>query len=368
MKITVTESQRGFLFQKGCFVKLLMPGEYILFGKKQIQIANLSDPLTKRFDKAALTAFMKDSSFVSQTIRQEVKDGQIAVHYADGNYVGALPAGAYLYWNVTEKHSFTLYNITAKDVPEDIPLLLCEKLTRAGFMTSVTVQDSHKGMLFFNEKFQRVLEAGTYYFWNDGAVKYSVKLIETRKRLLNLPGQEILTKDKVGVRLNFVCSYQVTDCEKACLEIEDYEEQFRIAAQLVIREYVTSCTLDELLSQRDTIAGQLLESLRPKAEALYIAVSDAGIRDVILPGDIRDIMNTVLIAEKKAQANVITRREEVASTRSLLNTAKLMDENKTLYKLKELEYLEKICENVGNISVSGGDLLEQLRAILGSHN
>jgi regulator of protease activity HflC (stomatin/prohibitin superfamily) len=88
------------------------------------------------------------------------------------------------------------------------------------------------------------------------------------------------------------------------------------------------------------------------------------LKDIILPGEIRDIMNTVLVAEKKAQANVIARREEVASTRSLLNTAKLMEENATLYKLKELEYLERICEKVGNISVGSGDLLGELREIL----
>lgn len=76
-------------------------------------------------------------------------------------------------------------------------------------------------------------------------------------------------------------------------------------------------------------------------------------------------MNTVLMAEKRAQANIITRREEVASTRSMLNTAKLMDENKTLYKLKELEYLEKICEHVGNINVGGRDILSQLSLLVG---
>ena len=92
-------------------------------------------------------------------------------------------------------------------------------------------------------------------------------------------------------------------------------------------------------------------------------------KDIILPGEIRDIMNTVLIAEKRAQANVITRREEVASTRSLLNTARLMEENQTLFKLKELEYLEKICDNVGNITVNGGsDLLSQLTYILKGGN
>ena len=90
-------------------------------------------------------------------------------------------------------------------------------------------------------------------------------------------------------------------------------------------------------------------------------LGNVGIKDIILPGEIRTIMNTVLIAEKQAQANVITRREEVASTRSLLNTARLMEENKILYRLKEMEYLEKICEKVGSISLSGGNgILGQL--------
>ena len=107
------------------------------------------------------------------------------------------------------------------------------------------------------------------------------------------------------------------------------------------------------------------------AHRLYriCGVYQTGVKDIILPGEIREIMNTVLVAEKRAQANVITRREEVASTRSLLNTAKLMDENQTLYKLKELEYVERICENVGNISLNGnGNILGQLTAILNGNN
>ena len=94
-----------------------------------------------------------------------------------------------------------------------------------------------------------------------------------------------------------------------------------------------------------------------------------GIKDVILPGEIREIMNTVLVAEKKAQANVIMRREEVASTRSLLNTARLMDENKTLLRLKEMEYLERICDKVGTITLNGGNsLLEQLSQLTTGQN
>lgn len=78
----------------------------------------------------------------------------------------------------------------------------------------------------------------------------------------------------------------------------------------------------------------------------------------------KDIMNQVLMAQKKAQANVITRREETASTRSLLNTAKLMEENEMLYKLKEMEYVEKIAEKIGEITLNGnGGMVKQLKEI-----
>ncbi|MEG1996231.1 MAG: SPFH domain-containing protein, partial [Oscillospiraceae bacterium] len=129
-------------------------------------------------------------------------------------------------------------------------------------------------------------------------------------------------------------------------------------AQLRLRGF--NCAIDDFGSGTST-----LNKLKEKEREYYIEVFDAGVKDIILPGEIRDIMNTVLIAEKKAQANVITRREEVASTRSLLNTAKLMEENQTLYKLKELEYLEKICDNVGSINVgASADLLSQLSKIV----
>ena len=138
-----------------------------------------------------------------------------------------------------------------------------------------------------------------------------------------------------------------------------------VAAQLALREYIGKYKLDEILESKEEMSSFVFAKLKSRENDLFVNIVDAGVKDIILPGEIRDIMNTVLVAEKRAQANVITRREEVASTRSLLNTAKLMDENKTLYKLKELEYVERICENVGQISLSGnGGILSQLTEAL----
>ena len=212
------------------------------------------------------------------------------------------------------------------------------------------------------------MDAGTYYFWKT-PIKVDVGFVDTRLTQMDITGQEILTADKVSLRINFVCNYRVTDYIKILTEIDDFAEQMHVAAQLALREYVGKYKLDEILENKDQMSEYVFGKLKAKEKELFVEITDAGVKDIILPGEIREIMNTVLVAEKRAQANVITRREEVASTRSLLNTAKLMDENQTLYKLKELEYVERICENVGNISLNGnGNILSQLTSILNGNN
>ena len=134
--------------------------------------------------------------------------------------------------------------------------------------------------------------------------------------------------------------------------IKNYEEQLYILMQLALREYIGAYTLDDKLQRKESISTQVVSAIKDKASEMGLELFSAGVKDIILPGDVKDIINQVLIAEKKAQANVIMRREETASTRSLLNTAKIMDENKTLYRLKELEYIERISEKISSITLS----------------
>ncbi|WP_243643656.1 slipin family protein [uncultured Tenacibaculum sp.] len=179
-----------------------------------------------------------------------------------------------------------------------------------------------------------------------------------------MSGQELLTKDKAAIRVNFYTTYKVTDIEKALLANKDYEKQLYVAMQLALREYIGTYTLDELLDNKEDISNLVLEATKKVVNKLGVVVIDCGIRDVILPGDMKEIMNQVLLAQKKAQANSITRREETAATRSLLNTAKLMENNEMLFKLKEMEYVEKIADKIGEITVSGnGNMVKQLKDI-----
>ncbi len=360
-KIMINENQRGFLFKNGKYVKMLAAGKYCLFGGREIEITELDQPIVSK--RCTLDTLLRDETVANSVSVIEVADEELALHFVNGKFVSVLRQGKYAFWEAAGRHEYRISDISTPEVDPSVPEYIFTKLP-AAYYTKVEVLEYQKARLYFNQKFVRILDAGTYYFWKTG-VKIDVGYVDTRLTQMDVTGQEILTQDKVSLRINFVCSYRVTDYVKILTEIDDFAEQMHVAAQLALREYVGKHKLDEILESKDQMSEFVFEKLKAKEKELYVEITDAGVKDIILPGEIREIMNTVLVAEKRAQANVITRREEVASTRSLLNTAKLMDENQTLYRLKELEYVERICENVGNITLnSAGDMLAQLTGII----
>ena len=361
-KIIVKENQKGLLFKNGKFVKLLEAGKYHLFGDSHAELLSAEGQLTS--DTCTLETLLKAPEIARQVSVVEVGDQQMALHFVDGKFVHALRQGKYAFFAGQHKHDFQMVDVSTPVVDSSVPAYIF-MLIPSSFYTKVEISEYQRGRLYFNQKFESVLEPGTYYFWKNN-IRVDVGIVDTRLTQMNITGQEILTQDKVSLRINFVCNYRIIDYVKVLTEIDDYSEQLHVAAQLAMREYVGKQKLDEILENKDQISQYVIQKLREKAPTLFLEIVDGGVKDIILPGEIRDIMKTVLVAEKRAQASVITRREEVASTRSLLNTAKLMEENQTLYRLKELEYIERICGNVGNINLNGsGDLLAQLSAILG---
>jgi len=361
-KVIINENQRGFLFRNGKYIKTLGAGKYWLYGGKEMEVSEIGRSIT--CNHCTLDTLLADPNFASQVSVSEVADEQIVLHFVNDRFAGAIAThGKYAFWNGCDRHEFRSVDISNPEVGDDVPKYIFDKIP-ANLYIKAEVAEYQKARLYFNNRLVRILEPGTYYFWKTG-VKVDVGYVDTRLTQMDITGQEIMTLDKVSLRINFVCNYRVADCVKILTEIDNYAEQIHVAAQLALRDYVGKYKLDEILENKDELSKFVFDKLKEKESELYVEIKDAGVKDMILPGEIRDIMNTVLIAEKQAQANVIARREEVASTRSLLNTAKLMEENQTLYKLKELEYVERICENVGNINLNGsGDVLSQLLGMM----
>lgn len=362
-KITIQMGQRGLLLKQGTYVKMLQPGTYRLttFGGTHIIVMDTAMPF--EIVGKDLQLFLHDDKLKQELDIVHVLDHEYVLHYEDERFSGLLKAGTYAYWNVLKQHRFVHIDIRHPELPAQVDPVILPKLT--GYYQMLEVAEHEAGVLYYNHVMQRELKPGKYYFWR-GPVAVSLQKVDLRQQQLDMTGQEMMTEDKVTLRLNFVCQYKV-EAPLLVLAIKSFEEQIYIQLQLILREYIGTLKLDDLLKMKQEIAAFVMSRLHEKEREYGIRFVSAGVKDIILPGDIKDILNTVLLAEKKAQANTITRREETASTRSLLNTAKLMDENETLYRLKELEFLEKICEKIGSISLTGGsNLLEQLNFLLGS--
>ena len=363
----VKNDERGLLFKDGNYVKLLKPGKYFFFwpNKCKVEVLDVNKPFETEKD---ISVFLGDEVLKKELDIIDVKDNELALYFQDGKFRGIYSSGKYAFWNVLKKNTFKTIDKNKPEVDEDVERSLFVNKVFAGLYTVLEVLHYEKGLLFYNNKFQKILDPGRYYFWNGNKVVSIIKA-DLRQQQMDVAGQEIMTEDKVTLRLNFVCHYKIIDPEKAFLKTRDYQTQVYNMLQLILREYVGSMKLDELLRKKKEIGDFVLEHLKQKSDVFGIEFLFAGLKDIILPGEIKTILNTVLLAEKKALANIITRREETASTRSLLNTAKLMDENKTLYRLKELEVIEKICDKIGNISLmGGGSLIEHLSGLFIRNN
>ncbi|HEY9061568.1 MAG TPA: slipin family protein [Pseudobacteroides sp.] len=363
MKTIIKNDERGLLFKDGNYVRCLKPGKYTFnpFIKYSVVVVDVN----KAFDGVGknLNLYINDKELLEELKVIDVRDFEIAIHFEDGKLAGVLKSGKHAFWNVLKKHDFIMVDTRNPEVSADIDSSIYNSIKLMNSLNYFEVGSHEKGILCFNNVVQKILDPGRYYFWK-GPVNVTVKNMDLRQQQLDMSGQEIMTEDKITLRLNFVCHYRITDPLKVT-KIKSLEEQLYILLQLILREYVGALKLDELLQKKHELGSFVLQKLAEKSDNYGVEFIFAGVKDIILPGDIKEILNTVLIAEKKAQANVITRREEIASTRSLLNTAKLMDENKTLFRLKELEYLEKICEKIGNVSLTGGgSLIEQLNMLL----
>ena len=245
-KIIVNENQRGLLFKNGKYVKVLTAGKYLVSPSKKIEICGLENQLMPV--NCAIGTLLGDNSVKNQIAFIEVKDQEVALHYVNGKLQNLLSRGEYAFWQVNDKHEFKVIDISKTYVSDEVPEYIFSKISPT-YYTKIEVAEHQKARLYFNRKLEKVLDAGVYYFWKNG-VKVEVDYVDTRLIQLNIVGQEILTQDKVAVRINFVCNYKITDWVKIATEIDNYVEQLHVTAQLALRDYVGKYKLDEILENK----------------------------------------------------------------------------------------------------------------------
>lgn len=355
-RIQVGDRERALVARNGRLLGIFGPGVHRVarapFTEVEIELARLDaiaylGDWTSHLARAATP--LRDQHFVLV----ETGDTEIALVYADGRLHEVLPpARRRLYWKDAAAISAEIVRVI--DAPEApaaaLPAL--ERLGREAPITLAHVEENHAGLLYLRGRFARLLAPGRYAFWN--AAQPRVALVDLRSQIIELLGQEILTRDKVTLRVNVAAEYRVADPVAAATRAADVHAALYRALQLAVRRTLGRRTLEQILDEKTDLAPEAAAAVRSAMAALGLEVADIALKDIILPGEMRAILNEVVAAEKQAQANLIRRREETAATRSLLNTARLMEDNPLLVRLKELETLERIIGKVDRVAVSDG--------------
>ncbi|MEM1037820.1 MAG: slipin family protein [Pseudomonadota bacterium] len=364
--ILIDTTQRGVLLRDEKVTLVLEPGRHsvpVLSKRNQVLYFDVANPLDK---SEWVRAFQSEKPDLCTRHLEIVRPGkgEIALVSLDNKLKYIIePGGDVAFWKGLRDIRVEVLDVS------DAPKISRDDITRVGATGSrhITLSDieaGHAGLLFVDGELREQLKPGLHAWWS-AVRKVVVKVVDTRRQTTEVTAQEILTKDRVSVRVTLTAFWQITDAVKAG-EAKDMNEQIYRHIQFAIRDAVANRTLDELLDARGDLDTELTKAVQAMGAfaSLGVEIDSVGLKDVILPGDMREILNRVVEAEKQAEANVIRRREETAATRSLLNTARLMENNPLLLRMKELETLEKLTEKVGRIDVSTGSRANGLDGLI----
>ncbi len=201
----------------------------------------------------------------------------------------------------------------------------------------VVVRDTEAVLLYNNGVFERRLETGAHW-----TVPYrdQIERLDMRRRQMVLSGQEILTKDRIAIKISLVLDYTPEDPRKILEAVVYADGTLEEAARLALRAGVAELTLDEVLEARSDLGERLTAALAEDAGALGFTLGGVAVRDVMLPGNLKRVYSRVLEAQKDAERRLEQARGEHAVMRSLANTAKMLDGNPSLAQARVLQALE----------------------------
>lgn len=214
------------------------------------------------------------------------------------------------------------------------------------------VMEYQKAVVYADGRYEKTLGPGRYWLTRVFP-RRDVALVDVRLASLSVPGQEIMTADKLPLRLTLVAQYRVVEPVKALTQVQNYVMYLYEELQLAMRDIVGARTLDELMAKKNALSEELAQKVRPRAAAMGLELASCGVKDVVLPGEIKTLLIKTAEAERTAAATLIAAREELAATRCQVNTAKLVADNPSILRLKELQVLGELVKKSGNTFVLG---------------
>src|SRR5579863_6725686 len=178
----------------------------------------------------------------------------------------------------------------------------------------IVIKDTHRGLWYEDGVLKKVVEAGRYEIpdrenlFGQKKTLVEVVLVDMRERDLTIKGQEILTSDKVALRVSIIVQFRVIDPKLAVHAVEKYEDRLYSDVQLAARRSLASMTLENILTNRNQLSEDILRDLKNTAATYGVTIARADVKDLVFPGNLQEIMNKVLAAERMSQVQLVEAR------------------------------------------------------------
>ena len=359
-KIHIRKHERGLWFRKGDFHRLLLPGSYFV-SRGRVEIV---DTLKVRFEHPLMEQLVREDELRSALLIVDLTDTERALVWKDARLFAILGPGRHAFWDTPHRLAIETFDISAFRFEHPRLATILQHADATKWLDGIQVDAEAQVLLYCDGVLSETLGGGLHVFWK-GTGKLRYKSVDQRELVADVAGQEIMTNDKVTLRVNLLVTWQIVDALKSVTVVADAAQSLYRDAQLVLRAAVGTRPLDALLADKESVGNEVREALSKRTAEYGVAVRGVGLRDIILPGDMKLLLNQVIAATKEAEANLIRRREETAAARSQANTAKLLAENPQLARLKELELLQAMLAGAKATFVFGhGDIAEQVRSLV----
>jgi regulator of protease activity HflC (stomatin/prohibitin superfamily) len=354
--ITIYEGYRGLRYHDGKLTTVLGPGRYRSWawrGELEIRVIDVRRVVVDAAAELERVLPTHEAEVL------EVAEQELALVSRDGRPLHVLEAGRYVIWRSEGHVEVERVELTA--LHTTIPVAFWP-LASPRWVTEVLVRPYERVLVYLDGVLVEVLAAGRHGLspWER---KLELVRFDLREQELQVAGQELIAADKATLRLNLLLKYAVVDPVAATGAVAELRDALYAEVQMAARQAVAGVTFDVLLERRVELARELVAAVTARVAPWGVEVRKLEIKDVVLPGELKELMNRVIEADKRAAAQMIMRREEVAATRALANTARLLESNPVLLRLKEIEAMKEIAEKIANLTVvvAPKDLQDMLR-------
>lgn len=342
--VTLGPSQRALCLRDAKAWRWLGPGRHRLWGRRnryEVRAYDLDQSVTQATPE--LLAVLPPNEGVEHTVGAR----ELGLVSVDGRPDRVILPGRWVLWQA--RAEVTCENLSTASAMGALPDGFFG-LAPASHVRHVAALPYERVLVYADGVLAGVVSGRVQSVFVHGRV-VTEERVDLRERERQIVGQEVMTADKVTLRLNLVVKLRVVDPVRMHEAVAALDDAVYSEAQLCARRHLAGLTLDALLERRGTLGPLMRDELAPRMATWGVELIAVDVKDVVLPGEMRTLLNQVIEADKRAAANVILRREETAATRALANTARLLESNPTLLRLKELETWKELASSVGQVNI-----------------